>query len=60
MNRFCMCVVLMLMNILINFDLFMLKNGMVVLLVIVLVSSVLFVFGVFMSNIFLGILLFRS
>lgn len=56
LNRVCIWLVFMFMNIFMNFEVFIEKKGMLVLLVIVWVSSVLFVLGGFISSMFLGIL----
>lgn len=59
LNRLCICVVFMLMNILMNFEFVMLKKGMFVLLVMVCVSRVLLVLGGLMSRMFLGMWVLR-
>lgn len=58
LNMLCIWDVLILINILMKFELEIVKNGILVLLVIVLVSKVLFVLGGLIMSIFVGILLF--
>lgn len=58
LNRLWIWEVFIFINIFINLELEMEKNGILVFFVIVLVSRVLFVLGGFINSIFLGILVF--